>query len=263
MDEHIEDLFPFYAMGSVTEEEQAAVEAYVKANPEAQARLEAAMAIGDDLAFMADPISPSPSVKRETLAYARRRPHVTAVPAPTVPHSRRQGFWSRMTWPIFAGLATVTAVLLFIWALSLQASNTELEKQVATLQQTLVEREAILTLLAAGEGIAIAGTEHQPEAAGQLVVAPNGVTAVLAVANLTHLSPEQTYQLWLIGDDGPVSVGLFTVDPVGLGTLAVEADSAVYDYQAIGVSIEPAGGSPQPTGDIVMLSEIPPRDSGS
>jgi anti-sigma-K factor RskA len=38
--------------------------------------------------------------------------------------------------------------------------------------------------------------------------------------------------------------------------LAVQAADAIGSFDAIGVSIEPDGGSPQPTGDIVMLSNL-------
>ena len=256
MDERIEELFPFYAMGAVTEEEMAEVEAYVRDNPAAQARLEAAMATADELAFLAEPKTPAASVKENVLAYAHRRPHMTASAATPQPLSWWQRFRQSMAIPAFAGLATVTAILLFIWVLSLQRTIADLDNRVTALQQALEQRDTILAVLPEGRGLSIAGTEHQPNATGQLLVGADGQTAVLAVSNLEPLPSEQTYQLWLIGDSGVVSEGVFTVDAEGTSILEVETEAAVFSYTTIGVSVEPQGGSLQPTGDIVMHGEI-------
>jgi anti-sigma-K factor RskA len=266
MDEQIEDLFPFYAMGAVTEEESAEVEAYIRDNPAAQARLDAALAAADNLAYLAEPMTPAAPVRSQVLAYARRRPHASAAPA--APAAPITSWWQRwrqsLAMPAFAGLATAVAVFLFIWTLSLQSTIDQLQNQVADLQETLVDQETILALLPNGRSVPIASNEgHQPEAIGQLVVGEDGRTAVLAVSHLHALPADETYQLWLIGTEGPVSEGIFAVDDTGEALVLVTADSAVFGYDAVGISIEPEGGSPQPTGDIVMLSNIPSPDSGS
>ena len=283
MDERIEELFPFYAMGAVTEEEKAEVEAYVQADPAAQVRLEAALAAADNLAFLAESMTPAAPVKDNVLAYAHRRPRLSTAAAisPAVASlSRWQRLRQSMAVPVFAGLAMVTAILLFIWVLSLQMTISNLEDQVAALrpletavpelqsqvqilQRALERQNEILDVVAEGHGLPVAGTDVQPEATGQLVVGRDGQTAVLFVSALPALPSEQTYQLWLIGDEGPVSEGVFMVNAEGVGVLEVEADAPVFSYEAIGVSVEPEGGSPQPTGAIVMLGEIVPPTTDS
>jgi len=283
MDERIEVLFPFYAMGAITKEEKDEVEAYLQANPAAQARLDAVLAAADNLAFLAESMTPAVPVKDNVLAYARRRPRLTAAttsPTPTTPPSWWQRLRQGVALPLFAGLATVTAILLFIWTLSLQTTIrdlesqvtalqplettvTELQNQVQALQQALAQRDALLAVLPEGRSLPLAGTEVQPEATGRLVVGADGRTAVLFVSDLPTLPSEQTYQLWLIGDSGPVSEGVFMVDAEGVGILEVEAEAAVFTYATIGVSVEPEGGSTQPTGDIVMLGEIVPPGTDS
>lgn len=315
MDQYIEELFPFYAMGAITDEEKTEVEAYIQANPTAEARLIAAMAAADNLAFLAEPMSPSAPVKESVLAYARRRPNLSGAPtilppAPTWWQRLRQG----LALPVFAGLATVTAILLFIWVLSLRSlvgnlesqvatlapletAVTELQSQVAalqplettvtelqdqlnalqplettitdlqiqieTLQRELAQRDDILAALPEGNGLFVAGTDVQPRASGELLVWDEGRTAVFIATALEALPPEQTYQLWLIGESGPVSEGVFTINDNGIGLLEVTAETAVFNYTNIGVSIEPEGGSPQPTGDIVMLGAIVPPGTDS
>lgn len=298
MDERIEELFPFYAMGAISDEEKAEVEAYVQTNLAAQAQLAADMAVADDLAFLAEPMALAPAAKESVLAYARRRPHRTAAPAPV---ASAPGWWQRlrqsMAMPVLAGLATATAIILFIWVVSLrntignlesqvvamaplesrveelqsrvetlqplETAVPELQRQINALQQELAQQDDVMAILREGQSLPIAGTEFQPTAIGQLLVGHDGQNALLVASDLATLPPEQTYQLWLIGDSGPVSEGVFTVNESGTGFLEVQTETAVFDYAAIGISVEPEGGSPQPTGDIVMLSEILSQDTDS
>jgi len=79
---------------------------------------------------------------------------------------------------------------------------------------------------------------------------------VLIVAGLPKLQANQTYQVWLIADGKPVSAGLLTVDENGQGVVIVTSGESINSFQSLGISVEPEGGSPQPTGDIVVLSDI-------
>jgi anti-sigma-K factor RskA len=73
---------------------------------------------------------------------------------------------------------------------------------------------------------------------------------VLVVQQLKPLAPDMTYQAWIITDAGPRSAGIFRVSEAGMGMTLLEAPYA--PGSAIGVSLEPAGGSPQPT-QVVLL----------
>jgi anti-sigma-K factor RskA len=79
---------------------------------------------------------------------------------------------------------------------------------------------------------------------------------VLVVTGLKPLPAGNTYEFWLIKDSAAVPAGLFKVDEQGQGVLQVTQSLASNSFNAIGVSIEPAGGSQQPTGDIVMLGKL-------
>ena len=86
---------------------------------------------------------------------------------------------------------------------------------------------------------------------GLLTVASDKRAAVFTATDLQPLAEGLTYQLWVADSTGTVSAGLFSVDESGAGTLYVE-NTALEDIQAVGLSIEPEGGSEQPTGDIVL-----------
>jgi anti-sigma-K factor RskA len=75
----------------------------------------------------------------------------------------------------------------------------------------------------------------------------------VAVNNLNSLSAEFDYQLWAIGKDGPVGIGL--VNPGEKFTL--QQMQAVAEAGAFAITIEPKGGSKSPTLEkLVVLGEV-------
>jgi anti-sigma-K factor RskA len=183
------------------------------------------------------------------------------------PQRSRLAGWRLFDSPVFRlGLPLVTAasviliVLLGVWALSLNGEVARLRQQTALLQQQLDAQQQVIALLAepAMQAMSIAGTDVQPEARGKMLADPSQTEALLVVYDLEPLPPDRVYQFWLIRGDTPVSAGTFTVDDQGRAILPVASTEAVGSFDAIGVSIEPAGGSSQPTGDIVMLGTLAP-----
>ena len=65
--------------------------------------------------------------------------------------------------------------------------------------------------------------------------------------------PGKVYELWLIDGEGPSPAGLFHASD-GLAAHAFTGDMS--DVQAIGVTVEPASGSRQPTTDPVVVVEM-------
>ncbi len=100
--------------------------------------------------------------------------------------------------------------------------------------------------------VALAGTEHASGAYGTMVLEPDENRGVLAVRGLQRLDTGHVYQLWLIRDGQRVSGGVFSVDTEGYGALMVIVPVWFKGFKDFGISIEPAGGSPSPTGTRVM-----------
>ena len=73
-----------------------------------------------------------------------------------------------------------------------------------------------------------------------------GISAVL-VDNLPVLPSDQDYQLWYINGEGVVSAGTF--DSNGDGTAWRVLDGTMHAGDQVGVTVEPNGGSDQPTSD--------------
>ena len=84
----------------------------------------------------------------------------------------------------------------------------------------------------------------------RLVYSPSQSQGVLAMSGVADVPGSETYALWLIDEDGPTPAGLFRPVDGGVAFL-VEGDFA--GVTAVGITVEPAGGSPQPTGEILFL----------
>jgi anti-sigma-K factor RskA len=77
--------------------------------------------------------------------------------------------------------------------------------------------------------------------------------AVLVLNNVPPPSPGSVYQMWLIGTHGPTSAG--TMDAKAVAPSATAVISGLGRSDALAFTVEPGGGSPQPTGQI--FAEVP------
>lgn len=70
------------------------------------------------------------------------------------------------------------------------------------------------------------------------------------------LPADKVYQLWLIRDGQRTSGGTFTVDANGRGQVPIHPPLPIREYQSMGVTVEPTGGSPGPTGARVLRGSL-------
>lgn len=71
--------------------------------------------------------------------------------------------------------------------------------------------------------------------------------AVFRTDGLPELPADRAYQLWLINDDGATSAGV-----LGRGGALEKVMDDVSGADSVGLTVEPASGSEQPTGDLVL-----------
>jgi anti-sigma-K factor RskA len=76
-----------------------------------------------------------------------------------------------------------------------------------------------------------------------------GLSAII-VEDLPALGDDEDYQLWYIGAAGPISAGTFDSD--GSGTVWRVLDGTMTAGDTVGVTVEPKGGSEQPTTDPIV-----------
>lgn len=125
--------------------------------------------------------------------------------------------------------------------------------------QRLLSQEKEVTQFIAKPGARItplAGTDKSPQAVGKMLWSLEDKKAFFYASHLPAPPEGKTYQLWMIADNKPIDAGIFQVDPDGTGFLKVPSLSATDKAQKFAVTLEPAGGVPQPTGDMHLLGSL-------
>lgn len=258
--ERIEELLPFYALDALSDEERELVEAYLAEHPEVRAQINGLQSVAQALPYGVTPVEPERRIKDALMARVAvsQRSSISEQKQASRPRERR---WANL-FPAFSFAVAMVAV---IWAVILNIQLSQLRYQVSSLGEALVAQSNSLeqinaklpqTPVSAVVTISLKGTDAQPQAHGELIADPKSASAVMVVTGLGQLEVGKTYQVWLIDAGGPKSAGLLTVDANGQAVLIVTSDTSIGSFNALGISVEPKGGSPQPTGDIVVLSDL-------
>jgi anti-sigma-K factor RskA len=278
----IAELLPAYALGVLSEAERARVEAYLRDDESGRREVAGFEAVAAQLALLADEREPPAGLRQRLVAAAEAElapvatPGPAAVaPAPAEPAPPTPLPLARRFRPsvLAAGLLLLLSLGLGAWNIALRGQvdterrlNDQLQGQLAAqtsqtsqlLSQVQQQQVQIAALQAQPRATiyTISGTPDAPNASGQLVYLPGNQTAFLSVQNLPAAPAGRTYQVWFVPpgqQPKPIDAGLLgTTDP----NEAARLQADLGQYQAVAVSLEPAGGSPQPTGPVVLLAPL-------
>jgi len=102
----------------------------------------------------------------------------------------------------------------------------------------------------------LTGTREAPQARAHLLGSPEQTMAVLIVSGLEPLPPERDYQLWFLREGKPVGSAVFDVRHNGESQMVIHAPRQLGHYDLAAITPEPAGGSPGPTGPIIIAGEL-------
>ncbi|MER5766373.1 anti-sigma factor [Streptomyces sp. NPDC001985] len=168
------------------------------------------------------------------------------VPAPRRPGGRSLAAIGRRTGALVLA-ACLAAVALGGSALWQHQRAQDAGRQSAQAERRLQDLTAVIS---APDARTVTGSADSG-ARAIVIVSRARDRAVLVAAELPPAAPGRTYQLWYA--DGPAmrSAGLFREAGAHLLDGSPEAASAV------GVTVEPAGGSEQPTSAPLMLMKLP------
>lgn len=174
------------------------------------------------------------------------------------PADRRAAPPAWVTW-VAAAAASFAAIAAVAMGVQLGSVNDRLQQAEAIASQATEQldegasRSARLEQLLAAPDVQTI-SQQQDGVQGRLLLSGERGEALFVASGLEPAPHQHAYELWVIGDDGAVPAGLFDVDDGATVTQIVEGDFA--SAGALGVTVEPAGGSPQPTTDPVMVMDL-------
>ncbi len=243
---------PAYALGALDENERADFEAWLQLDPEARAILADYRAVANYLVALA-PLRTAPghlqADLRRRLAASQSGDAATK-PGESQPGARWRFPVRRSAWILAAAALFAVVILGVLLVQSNSNDDSHLTPDAAELYAQLVAQSG-------SSQYTIVPGEVDDAVSGNLIVSPDGELGVLRVSYLPQIAGDQTFQMWLVDDSGArTSGGLFQANTSEDALyIQVPFDRPVTAYRGVGVSLEPAGGSPyadQPTGPRVL-----------
>jgi anti-sigma-K factor RskA len=208
-----------YALDALDEREEKAFEQHLALCERCREELASLREAAAALAAGAPPAKPPPELRQRILDQARSE-RTNVVPL------RRPRSWT----PVLAAttaIAAAAAIVLGVWATSLDHSSDPLQSVLSK------------------PGSRLVSMGHY----GAVAVGPDG-QAVLALA-VPPAESGKTYEAWVVRGSKATPAGLF---PGRAGTSIVKISKPVGAGSVVAVTVEPSGGSPQPTSKPFVLS---------
>lgn len=220
-----------YALDALDPQERAAFEAHLAGCPDCAAELRSLRAAAGELSHTSAS-GPPPQLRADVLdAIGQVRPLPPAGENVVAIRSRTARRW---LWQAVAAACVLLAAAGGVWGYQQHQDADHSRNRAAAITRVLDSRDAATVTGAVGTGhatIIYSKAEHRLVLVGHGIAAPAG---------------DKTYQLWMITSAGrATSAGVFTPD--ASGTVLVKASGDLADTAKMGISIEPAGGSTQPT----------------
>jgi anti-sigma-K factor RskA len=234
-----------YVLGSVTDDERSAFEAHLPAcaqcGQDVRELRETAARLGTSTA-----VRPRPELRVQAIRAAHRTSQLAPVmPGKAEPEwgpSRARTGPAARSWPVLATVAaTVIAVAGAVGlAAAMHDAMRRSQQQAHLIAAVLAAPDAVMrTARVSGGGMA------------SVVLSRREHMGVFTARRLRTLPSAMSYELWLMGPRGDRPAGMITA---GKGTMAGPAVvSGMGAGDMIGLTIEPAGGSSQPTSPPLVM----------
>ena len=236
--ERFDELKDAYVLGALPEEERRELEEYLAAHPERQGEIDELGTTAGLLALSPQEQNPPPRLRRNIMSVVE----VEAQHPAAGPRTWFAGIREFLSVRDLAlGAAALLVVGLFSWNMVLQGEVQDLQGQAENRQDPPVSRMVEL------EG---SGAAQRVQAEVMILEEDR---AVLMVENMPPAPENRTYQVWVLVGDDPRPSALFEPreEPV-----AAVVEAPLDEADAIAVTVEPEGGSQQPTTDPMLIGKL-------
>ena len=230
-----------YALDALDERERMAFEAHY---PSCEVCRADVIDFRSTIAHLAEAsAAPAPAgLKAQVMAeIAATRQLSPLLPAVAIDLAERRRRRQRWTASVMASAAAVVALV----AGTLAVAGDDEPAYSARLETILSQDDARFVMLV-GTGV------DDGDASVKVAWSESSESAVVMADGLPAAPDGQAYELWLIGDAGPVPMSVLDDAADGQLREAMDLNAAP---QAWGLTIEPDTGSPAPTGEILYLTE--------
>jgi hypothetical protein len=254
-----------YVLGNATPEEILEVEKYAHIYPEIKSELES---IEKALNKYASDHSVEPPyyLKDKIFAKISNEPKISSSNTQPIIRNINEGVHSSSRFSFWAIAATLLFLVSTCFAVyfgttssqmnsSLEAmtkTNTTLSDSIKSITSTLSQMQNDMAILKDPmyKIVNLKGLKVAPDSKAMVCWCPTDKTVYVEIEKLPAPPQGMQYQLWAIVDGKPVSEGMLSM------TNGLHRMENVDNVQAFAVTLEKAGGSPSPKGDMYVMGTI-------
>jgi len=272
----LEELISVYALGALEGEELKEAEGILASSPEAQELLREYQDVTSFLPYASRGVMPDPALRKrivDEILGSKGSPIVERPPP----------FWKRfphLGLSLGGAVAVGLVLFLFISNQSLHQRLGEGSLEISGLNEKIADQENIInslkTVIAEKESeigdikqayasldeltefledpnvvvIQLSNTHSDPDAAGGVLWDKDDNEALFYCLDLQNAPEGKTYQWWAKADGVHKSIALFKVDSKGSSVVRLKSLLDLGNIEEYSVTLEPAGGTDQPTGMI-------------
>jgi anti-sigma-K factor RskA len=273
MDEQLHLLTGAYALNALNPDERTALERHALANEDSREEVRGLSETAALLAYGTPAVAPPPELKDSVMAAIRNTRQLPAdavvvdlgpsrsgsasrrasagVRQGTAGHQSSSGNRRAVRWlSAAAGILVVATAALGGWALGLAQDQ---DRSAQQLQAQARQQAEVMSVLTAPDSKVIPG-QLPDGAVVTIAVSAQADKAAVIAQGLPELDQDRTYELWLISDDGAAPAGLMSAEAPGQTSMHLL--DGISGATHVGITVEPAGGSPQPTTDPIMVQKL-------
>lgn len=159
--------------------------------------------------------------------------------------SRRRREPRRDRWRLLAAAACVLALASVAWGV-LRPPAADHTREVAVVEH---ESRTQLEALLSASDLRVYAADGTDGMRGTVLMSDEVGSAVVLLQDLPALADGEVFQAWSIAGEAPADAGVFRSRD---GSATVVLDGDVLSAEVVALTIEPTGGSPSPTGDILI-----------
>ncbi|MGH7886001.1 MAG: anti-sigma factor [Thermodesulfobacteriota bacterium] len=277
--ERIEELIALKSIGLLEGEELKEFETLLKTGSgDIETRLREFERASSSLLYSIDEIKPPKELGEKLFN------QISSLEKPAQIFNQRISFWNRLQ-PLWYGFGTAFAAIAIFLFFANQSLNNQIlnlnqklitfqekteeqsgqiaslesrllskDDMIAELEQTISKKADLVGYLENPNVIVIDLGNLKPDlnSVGRVMWDKSADSAIFCGINLPQITPDKIYQLWAIIDSTPKSYGIFSVDEKGNGIIKLNYEDPYESIQQFAVTLEPAGGVPQPTGEMYL-----------
>lgn len=265
--EEVIELMPLYAVGALDADEARVMEDFLRdASSGDLQELAEWREVVSVLPLALPTATPSPLVKELLMARiaeeaeshpaAPQAPH-TEAPAKVLPFTApRKIERSPINWLAIAAaiLMAVTSVYFYLQKSQIAADR---DQQVARLKQENKEKDALLQGLDPATRVVAMKGDESPGTNAKVIWDTKEQVWNIVIYDLPAPPSDKDYQLWYVTKNQKISAAVFRPDSQGRTILTLKLPpAALKGLAATAITVEPKGGSEQPTGNIAFQAAI-------